>query len=47
MVDVLGKAGLLEEVQELLRSMQVNPYAIIWGSLLSSCREYENIEMAK
>jgi len=47
MVDVLGKTGLLEEVEELIRSMPVNPYAIIWGFLLSSCREYKNIEMAK
>jgi pentatricopeptide repeat protein len=29
MVDVLGKTGLLEEVEELIRSMSVNPYAII------------------
>ncbi|XP_011044784.1 PREDICTED: pentatricopeptide repeat-containing protein At2g42920, chloroplastic [Populus euphratica] len=47
MVDVLGRAGLLEEAEELIRSMPVNPDAIIWGSLLSSCREYGNIEMAK
>ncbi|KAJ6773969.1 REPEAT-CONTAINING PROTEIN putative-RELATED [Salix purpurea] len=47
MVDVLGRAGLLEEAEELIRSMPVNPDAIIWGSLLSSCRKYGNIEMAK
>jgi hypothetical protein len=47
MVDVLGKTGLLEEVEELIRSMPVNPYAIIWGFLLSFYREYENIEMTK
>jgi pentatricopeptide repeat protein len=29
MVDVLGKTGLLEKVEELIRSMPVNPYAII------------------
>jgi hypothetical protein len=29
MVDVLGKTRLLEEVEELIRSMPVNPYAII------------------
>jgi hypothetical protein len=29
MVDVLGKTGLLEEVEELIRSILVNPYAII------------------
>ena len=47
MVDVLGRAGLLEEAEELIRSMPVNPDAIIWGSLLSACRKHGNIEMAK
>ncbi|CAK7346678.1 unnamed protein product [Dovyalis caffra] len=47
MVDVLGRAGLLEEAEGLIRSMPVNPDAVIWGSLLSSCMKYGNIEMAK
>ncbi|KAA8524149.1 hypothetical protein F0562_010420 [Nyssa sinensis] len=47
MVDVLGRAGLLTEAGGLIRSMPMNPDAIIWGSLLSACRKYGNIEMAK
>ncbi|KAF5441973.1 hypothetical protein F2P56_037067 [Juglans regia] len=47
MVDVLCRAGLIEEAEELIRSMPVNPDAIIWGSLLSACRNSGNIEMAK
>ncbi|EEF28314.1 pentatricopeptide repeat-containing protein At2g42920, chloroplastic [Ricinus communis] len=47
MVDVLGRAGLLEEAEELIRSMHVDPDAIIWGSLLWSCCKYGNIKMAK
>lgn len=47
MVDVLGRAGLLEEAEELIRSMPVNPDDIIWGSLLSASRKYGNIETAK
>ncbi|KAK9188049.1 hypothetical protein WN944_019448 [Citrus x changshan-huyou] len=47
MVDALGRAGLLEEAEKLIRSMPSDPDAIIWGSLLSACRKHGNIEMAK
>ncbi|WCJ24812.1 Pentatricopeptide repeat (PPR-like) superfamily protein [Euphorbia peplus] len=46
-VDVLGRAGLLEEAEKLITSMPIDPDVIIWGSLLWSCCKYENIEMAK
>lgn len=47
MVDVLGNAGLLEEAEQLIRSMPVKEDAIIWGSLLSACRKHGNVGMAK
>lgn len=47
MVDTLGRAGLLEEAEELIRNMPVNPDAIIWSSLLSACRKHGNVELAK
>ncbi|KAH7578421.1 hypothetical protein ACOSQ2_000326 [Xanthoceras sorbifolium] len=47
MVDVLGRAGLLEEAEELVRRMPLNPDAIIWGSLLSACRKHGNVDLAK
>ncbi|KAK9924097.1 hypothetical protein M0R45_032485 [Rubus argutus] len=47
MVDVLGRAGLLEEAEKLIDSMPIKADAIIWGSLLSSCRKHRDIEMAK
>ena len=47
MVVVLGRAGLLEEAEELTKSMPVKPDAIIQGSLLFYCWEYENIKMTK
>ncbi|KAF2290663.1 hypothetical protein GH714_014921 [Hevea brasiliensis] len=40
------RVGLLEEAEELIRSMPMDPDAIIWGSLLWSCCKYGNIEMA-
>ncbi|XVF60743.1 hypothetical protein PTKIN_Ptkin08bG0072700 [Pterospermum kingtungense] len=47
MVGVLGNAGLLEEAEQLITNMPINEDAIIWGSLLSSCRKHGNVEMAK
>lgn len=47
MVEVLGQATLLEEAEELIKGMPIEPDAIIWGSLLSSCRKHGNVEIAK
>lgn len=47
MVDVLGRAQLIEEAREFIKSMPMSPDAIIWGSFLSACRRDGNIEMAK
>ncbi|CAN0913942.1 Pentatricopeptide repeat-containing protein At2g42920, chloroplastic [Linum grandiflorum] len=48
MVDVLGRAGFLEEAEEVIKGMtDVVPDAIIWGSLLSSSEIHGNVEMAK
>ncbi|XP_007027165.2 PREDICTED: pentatricopeptide repeat-containing protein At2g37320 [Theobroma cacao] len=37
-VDLLGRAGLLKEAREFILKMPICPNAVIWGSLLSSCR---------
>ncbi|GAY60784.1 hypothetical protein CUMW_204750 [Citrus unshiu] len=37
-VDLLGRAGLLEEARDFIKQMPIYPNAVIWGSLLSSCR---------
>ncbi|XP_061369808.1 pentatricopeptide repeat-containing protein At2g42920, chloroplastic [Gastrolobium bilobum] len=47
MVEVLGQAALLEEAEELIKGMPIQPDAIIWGSLLSSCRKQGNVQIAK
>ncbi|XP_011026337.1 PREDICTED: pentatricopeptide repeat-containing protein At2g42920, chloroplastic-like [Populus euphratica] len=47
MVDVLDRAGLLEETEELIRSIPVNPGAVILGGLYSPLQEVRKIEMAK
>lgn len=44
MVDLLGRAGLLKEAEELISSMPMAPDAAIWGALLGACRIHKDIE---
>ncbi|XP_065853565.1 pentatricopeptide repeat-containing protein At3g18970-like isoform X2 [Euphorbia lathyris] len=37
-VDLLGRAGHLEEAYELIRGLTVKPDAILWRSLMSACQ---------
>lgn len=46
MVDLLGRAGLLEEALQLINSMPMEPNDVIWNSLLAACRGQGNVEMA-
>uniref|UniRef100_A0A1D1Z231 Pentatricopeptide repeat-containing protein At2g37320 n=1 Tax=Anthurium amnicola TaxID=1678845 RepID=A0A1D1Z231_9ARAE len=41
-VDLLGRAGLLEEALDFIGKMPMHANAVIWASLLSSCRVYGN-----
>ncbi|KAH9614025.1 hypothetical protein KSS87_007348 [Heliosperma pusillum] len=42
-VDLLGRAGLVEESRMIILSMPIKPNAVVWGSLLSSCRLHDNV----
>ncbi|CAK7323889.1 unnamed protein product [Dovyalis caffra] len=44
MVDLLGRAGLLAEAEELILSMPEKPNSVIWGSLLSACRTHNDLK---
>ncbi|CAL9094535.1 unnamed protein product [Musa acuminata var. zebrina] len=47
MVDLLGRAGFLEEVLHLLETMPVRPNAIVWGSLLRACHIHKDSEVSE
>ncbi|XP_062098362.1 pentatricopeptide repeat-containing protein At1g08070, chloroplastic-like [Humulus lupulus] len=47
MVDLLGRAGLIEEAQELIGNMPMEPDAYIWGALLGACRIYGCVELGE
>lgn len=45
MVDVLSRAGLLEEAQSLIDRMPFEPDAYIWGALLGGCLTHRSYEL--
>ncbi|MCD7462580.1 Pentatricopeptide repeat-containing protein [Datura stramonium] len=47
MIDLFGRAGLLEEAQDFIENMPIKPDVIAWGSLLASCRVHKKVELAK
>ncbi|CAK9168568.1 unnamed protein product [Ilex paraguariensis] len=46
-VDMLGRAGRLDEAEELVRKMVIKPDCSIWGGLLNACKIHRNVEMAE
>lgn len=47
MVDLLGRAGQLEEACELIRGMPMQPHVGVWGALLLACRIHGNVELGE
>lgn len=47
MVDLLGKAGLLEDALELIEGMPMEPNSVIWGALLGGCKLQKNLDVAQ
>ncbi|XP_010552432.1 PREDICTED: putative pentatricopeptide repeat-containing protein At3g11460, partial [Tarenaya hassleriana] len=46
-VDLLGRAGQLDEARELIESMPIEPDSTVWGSLLGACKIHRNVDMAE
>ncbi|GAB4835652.1 hypothetical protein Ancab_000560 [Ancistrocladus abbreviatus] len=47
MVDLLGRAGLLREAEELIISMPMAPDVATWGALLGACEKHGENEMGE
>lgn len=47
MIDLLGRSGKLNEAEELLNEMVVEPDATVWKALLAACRKHGNIELGE
>ncbi|KAK9291583.1 hypothetical protein L1049_019532 [Liquidambar formosana] len=47
MVDILGRAGLFEEAEGLIRKMPMEPDVFVWGALLGGCQMHGNVELGE
>ncbi|XP_027337139.1 pentatricopeptide repeat-containing protein At4g21065-like [Abrus precatorius] len=47
MVDLLGRAGLLNEAKELIENMPMRPNIAVLGSLLAACKLHKNIKLGE
>ncbi|KNA09489.1 hypothetical protein SOVF_153080 [Spinacia oleracea] len=47
MIDLLGRAGRLDEAQNLVNNMPFSPDAATWGALLGAAKVHGNIELAE
>ncbi|URE24797.1 PPR repeat [Musa troglodytarum] len=47
MVDLLGRARLLQEALEFIESMPFAPNVVVWGSLLGACRIHSDVNLGE
>jgi len=47
MIDLFGRAGLLDKVEDFIDNMPFEPDAFMWGSVLGACRIHGNLKLAK
>ncbi|KAK4437068.1 Pentatricopeptide repeat-containing protein, chloroplastic [Sesamum alatum] len=47
MVDLLGRAGRLEEAQRFIVNMPIEPDTVVWGTLLAACKVHGNHELGR
>ncbi|XP_012852998.1 PREDICTED: pentatricopeptide repeat-containing protein At2g03880, mitochondrial isoform X1 [Erythranthe guttata] len=47
MVDLLGRAGKVEEAIELINEMKCEPDAVTWRTLLGACRVHRKMDLAE
>lgn len=47
MVDLLGRAGLMKDSEELISKMPMDGGPTLWGALLSACRSHSNLELGE
>jgi pentatricopeptide repeat protein len=43
MVDLLGRAGHMQEAEDLIKTMPFEPHVTVWKALLGACRIHHNV----
>ncbi|XP_030973697.1 pentatricopeptide repeat-containing protein At4g14850 [Quercus lobata] len=46
-VDLLGRAGMVERAYDFIKEMPIRPTTSVWGALLGACRVYGKPELGK
>ncbi|XP_076914251.1 putative pentatricopeptide repeat-containing protein At3g11460, mitochondrial [Bidens hawaiensis] len=46
-VDLLGRAGRLDEAQKIINTMPMEPDGPVWGALLGACKIHKNVSLAE
>ncbi|XP_058093095.1 pentatricopeptide repeat-containing protein At4g21065-like [Magnolia sinica] len=46
-VNLLGRAGLLQEAYKTIKNMPMEPNGVLWGALLNACSSHGNVELAE
>lgn len=47
MVDLLGRAGMLDEAKLMVEAMPMKANAVIWGCLMGACEKYGNVKLGE
>ncbi|KAJ0091067.1 hypothetical protein Patl1_13320 [Pistacia atlantica] len=47
MVDLLGRAGLLDEAREMVERMPLKANVVIWGCLMGACEKFGNVKIGE
>lgn len=47
LVDLLGRAGRLDEAFELIKNMPMEPNDVLWRSLLGACKAHCNVQLGE
>ncbi|KAK7250969.1 hypothetical protein RIF29_33781 [Crotalaria pallida] len=47
MMNLLGRAGHLQEAYDLVRNMDIDPDPVLWGTLLWACRLHNNVSLGE
>ncbi|GFS33812.1 tetratricopeptide repeat (TPR)-like superfamily protein [Actinidia rufa] len=47
LVDLLGRAGMLEQAKKVVREMPMEPDSYVLGALLNACRVHGNVELGE
>ncbi|RWR76240.1 Pentatricopeptide repeat [Cinnamomum micranthum f. kanehirae] len=47
MVDLLGRAGHLDDAMEVIERMPIEPDVSTWGALLGACRVHQNVYLGR